>query len=268
MPYSGTMTFSKLLLDRGRIKPRLLELNSMPYRGTITLSKLLEELLIPFFLLELEDFDFLELDDSPCSGLLESVESSSVTLEELWEPFFLLELEDFVFWESPDSVDSSSLASGELLVSVFLVELDDLACLELDDLAFLELLETSFAEELVSITASSLSFPLSVAVAESPSQLAQKAAVNDSRTFFQCLCKSMLIIRPFFRAKYTKLVRFDYSTSLFGLGEFPLEVPATIFFAGTGRFCLFGTAAGFARGTRFFFVIIVFFLVIFSVFIF
>ena len=222
-PYSGTMTFSKLLDDCPDFSLTL-ELEDLPF-------------------LELDDFPFLELEVSAFWELLDSAELSSLTLEELLS--FLLELDDFAF-----------------------LELEDFSSLELDDFAFLELLETSFAEELVSMTAVSFSFSLLAAVAESPSQLAQKAAVNDSRTFFQCLCKSMLIIRPFFRAKYTKLVRFDYSTSLFGLGEFPLEVPAAIFFAGTGRFCLFGTAAGFARGTRFFFVIIVFFLVIFSVFIF
>jgi hypothetical protein len=109
----------------------------------------------------------------------------------------MLELEDFSCSELLDTVESSSASLEELLASAFLLELEDFFSLELDDLAFLELLETSFAEELVSMTVSSFSFSLPAAMVESPSQLAQKAAVNDSRTFFQCLCKSMLIIRLF-----------------------------------------------------------------------
>lgn len=170
------------------MNPRLLELFSMgsitPYRGTITLSKLLlEDGSESSFTLELDDLPFLELDD-----------------------FSSLELEDFACLELLDSAGSSSLTLEELLASAFLLELDDFFSLELDDFAFLELLETSFAEELVSMTVSSLSFPLSAAVTESPSQLAQNAAVTERTIFFQCLFKKMLICLPF-GEKYTKIRR-------------------------------------------------------------
>ena len=198
MPYSGTMTFSKLLLDRGRmICPRLLlELKSiggsMPYSGTITLSKLLlEDCSESSFTLELEDLAFWELDD-----------------------FSSLELEDFACLELLDSAESSSLTLEELLASAFLLELDDFFCLELDDFssleleesAFFELLETAFAEELVSMTVSSFSLSLLAAMVESPSQLAQNAAVTERTIFFQCLFKKMLICLPF-GEKYTKIRR-------------------------------------------------------------
>lgn len=213
MPYSGTTTFSKLLLlergrmmcsrlllERGRMMcPRLLlDLNSMggsmPYSGAMMFSKLLEDSSESSLTLELEDFFSLELLETAEVSAEELVETFS-SLEELLASTFLLELEDFSCSELLDESSSSSLE--ELLASAFLLELEDFSSLELDDFAFFELLETAFAEELVSMTVFSFSLSSPAAMVESPSQLAQKAAVNDSRTFFQCLCKRMLIIRPF-----------------------------------------------------------------------
>jgi len=88
----------------------------------------------------------------------------------------------------------------------FLLELDDFSSLELEESAFFELLETAFAEELVSMTVSSFSLSLLAAMVESPSQLAQNAAVTERTIFFQCLFKKMLICLPF-GEKYTKIRR-------------------------------------------------------------
>lgn len=163
----------------------------MPYSGTMTFSKLLDDDSGASFTLELEDLPFLELDD-----------------------FASLELEVSAFLELLDSAESSSLTLEELLASAFLLELDDFFCLELDDFAsleleepaFFELLETAFAEELVSMTVSSFSLSLLAAMVESPSQLAQNAAVTERTIFFQCLFKKMLICLPF-GEKYTKIRR-------------------------------------------------------------
>ena len=204
MPYRGTTTCSKLLeLDFGRIHPwlllergrmtcprLLLERSITPYRGTMASSKLLEDNSESSLTLELEDFFSLELLETVEVSAEELVETFS-SLEELLASAFLLELEDFASSELLESSESS-LSLEELLASAFLLELDDFTSLELEDSAFLELLETSFAEELVSTTVSS--FSLSVAMTESPSQLAQNAAVTERTIFFQCLFKKMLMI--------------------------------------------------------------------------
>ena len=130
----------------------------MPYSGTMTFSKLLDDSLA--ILRELEDLPFLELLET----VVESAGSS-------------LSLEDS---------------------STSLLELDDFTFLELEDFSFLELLEASLAtEELVWTTTLSFSSPLSEATMDSVSQLAQKAAVNESKIFFQCLFKKIPIFCSF-----------------------------------------------------------------------
>ena len=156
-------------------------------------SKLLEDSSESSLTLELEDFFSLELLETAEVSAEELVETFS-SLEELLASSFLLELEDFASSELLESSELSSLTLEELLASAFLLELEDFSSLELDDLAFLELLETSFAEELVSMTVFSFSLSSPAAMVESPSQLAQNAAVTERTIFFQCLFKKMLMI--------------------------------------------------------------------------
>ena len=191
MPYSGTMMFSKLLLDFGRIFPKLLlDLIStgglMPYSGTMTFSKLLDDSLA--ILRELEDLPFLELLET----VIESAGSSRSLEDSLT---FLLELDGFSSSELQEDVGVSLSLEDS---STSLLELDDFTFLELEDFCFLELLEASLAtEELVWTTTLSFSSPLSEATMDSVSQLAQKAAVNESKIFFQCLFKKMPIFCSF-----------------------------------------------------------------------